>query len=274
MLKRLKWRILLVHLTLLLSTVVVAAPLIYAFLGSTQNRAEAYAYPPRIAPGSGIVQNFQQAWKAGLGRMMLNSTWISISVTVGKTALALLAALALVYFAFPWKNLVFFFILVTLMMPVPVRIVPLFNLAASLKLGDSYWALILPFLASATGTFLFRQHFMSIPHALVDAARIDGTGPLRFLIKILVPMSWNTIGALAVIEFVYMWNQYLWPLLIINSPDKQVIQIGLKLLRSPEEAIQWGMVMAGSVMAILPPLLLFLLLQEQFMHGFALSEEK
>ena len=274
MLKHLRWRILLVHLTLLLSTVVVAAPLIYAFLGSTQTRAEAYTYPPRIAPGSGLVQNFQHAWQLGLGRMMLNSTWISLVVTVGKTTLALLAALALVYFAFPWKGVVFFFILVTLMMPVPVRIVPLFNLAASLKLGNTYWALILPFMASATGTFLFRQHFMSIPHSLVDAARIDGTGPLRFLIKILIPMSWNTIGALAVIEFVYMWNQYLWPLLIISSPDKQVIQIGLKLLRSPEEAIQWGMVMAGSVMAILPPLLLFLLLQEQFMHGFALSEEK
>jgi len=271
---RLKWSILLVHLTLLLSTVVVAAPLLYAFLGTTQSRAEAYAYPPKITPGSGLVQNFRQVWQLGLGRMMLNSTWISLLVTLGKTALALLAALALVYFELPWKGAIFFFILVTLMMPVPVRIVPLFNLAASLKLGDSYWALILPFLASATGTFLFRQHFMSIPHSLVDAARIDGTGPLRFLIKILVPMSWNTIGALAVIEFVYMWNQYLWPLLIISSPDKQVIQIGLRLTHSVGEARQWGVVMASAVLAALPPLTIFLLLQEQFMRGFALSEEK
>jgi len=274
MAKRLGFKAVGVHLVLLLSCAIVAAPVLYAVLGSTQSRAESYAYPPKITPGSNMLQNFENAWSLGLGHMMLNSAMISVVVTVGKTILALMAALALVYFNLPWKNGIFVFIFVTLMMPVPVRVVPLFNLAVDFKMGDTYTALILPFLASATGTFLFRQHFMSMPRSLVDAARIDGSGPIRFLVKILVPMSLNTIGALAVIEFVYMWNQYLWPLLIINSPDKQVIQIGLKLTSSPGEAINWGLVMAASVMAALPPLVAFLALQEQFMRGFSLGEEK
>jgi len=274
MLKRLSFKAVSVHLVLLLSCAIVAAPVMYAVLGSTLSRSESFVYPPKLTPGDSLVENFQQAWGLGLGHMMFNSAVISVVVTVGKTILALMAALALVYFDFPWKNGIFVFIFITLMMPVPMRVVPLYNLAAYFKLGDTYTALILPFLASATGTFLFRQHFMSMPKSLVDAARIDGSGPIRFLVKILVPMSLNTVGALAVIEFVYMWNQYLWPLLIIHDPAKQVIQIGLKLTSSPGDVTNWGLVMAASVMAALPPLVVFLLLQEQFMRGFALAEEK
>ena len=175
----------------------------------------------------------------------------------------------------------FFLTLVTLMLPIPVRIVPLFELIADLgrnvspHLGvDSYFALVVPFLASATGTFLFRQHFLTVPTEFVDAAKIDGCGPLRFLYSVLLPLSWNTIGALVVIQFVYVWNQYLWPLVATQSEEMQVIQIGVKMLINSESANNWGVIMAGVTMAMLPPLLVFLLLQESFLRGFAFTRDK
>ena len=265
------------HLALLLAVLFVASPILFALIKSTQSTAQIQTYPPRFDIGTSAVENYSIAWERNnLGRLMLNTLGVAGTVMIGKTALSLFAALALVYFDFRFKGLIFVFILVTLMMPVPVRVVPLFKLVSSLGWGNTFWALTVPFLASATGTFLFRQHFMSIPTSLVDAARVDGVGPFRFLWKILVPMSMNTIGALAVIEFVYLWNQYLWPLIIISSNDNQMIQMGVKRLTvsGPEGMVHWGISMAGVIITMLPPLILFILLQEQFMRGFALTEEK
>jgi sn-glycerol 3-phosphate transport system permease protein len=265
------------HVALLLAVVFIASPILFAVIKSTQSTAQIQTYPPRFDIGTSAIENYTFAWERyNLGRLMLNTLGVAATVMVGKTALALFAALALVYFDFRFKGLIFVFILVTLMMPVPVRVVPLFKLVSSLGWGNTFWALTVPFLASATGTFLFRQHFMSIPASLVDAARVDGVGPLRFLWRILVPMSMNTIGALAVIEFVYLWNQYLWPLIIISSNDNQMVQMGVKRLTSagPEGIVHWGVSMAGVIITMLPPLIMFILLQEQFMRGFALTEEK
>lgn len=270
-------RIGLTHLGLIALSLLIASPVIFALLKSTQTFTEVFRYPPMLTPGHAGLENYQTAWEHfNLGQLMLNSTIISVAVTLGKTVLSVLAAFALVYFDFHYKNAIFFFILLTLMLPVPVRIVPLFDLVRMLKWGNTYWALTIPFFASATGTFLFRQHFMSIPRGLMDAARIDGAGPIRFMLQILIPMSMNTIGALAVIEFIYMWNQYLWPLIIISSNDRQVIQVGMKMLvgAGAQGFTNWGVAMAGAIIAMIPPLVVFLMLQEQFMRGFALSEEK
>jgi len=265
------------HIALLLTALIIAAPIIFALIKSTQSTAQINVYPPQFSVGTAVVENYTTAWERyNLGKLMLNTFAVAATVMVGKTVLALFAALALVYFDFRFKGLIFVFVLVTLMMPVPVRIVPLFKLITSLGWGDTFWALTVPFLASATGTFLFRQHFMSIPTTLVDAARVDGVGPMRFLWQILLPMSMNTIGALAVIEFVYLWNQYLWPLIIISSNDNQMIQMAVKRLTTagPEGIVHWGVSMAGVVITMLPPLIMFILLQKQFMRGFALTEEK
>lgn len=265
------------HVALILLVLLIASPIIFALIASTQSTSTILNYPPQFLPGNAIVRNFTVAWtQYNLGRLMLNSTIIAIAVTVGKTIISLFAAVALVYFDFPFKSLIFVVILLTLLLPVPVRIVSLFELVNNLGLADTYYAMIFPFFASATGTFLFRQHFQSIPDSLADAARVDGAGPLRFMTQILVPMSTNTIGALAVIQFIYMWNQYLWPLIIMQSDNKQVIQLGLKMLTGSGRAgvKPWGPAMAGSIIAMLPPLIIFLLLQEQFMKGFALKEEK
>ncbi|MFB6291183.1 MAG: carbohydrate ABC transporter permease [Candidatus Bipolaricaulia bacterium] len=265
------------HLALIILVFLIASPILFALIASTQSTSTILNYPPQFLPGNSIVRNFTVAWNDyNLGRLMLNSTIIAIAVTVGKTIISILAAMALVYFDFPFKSLIFVVILLTLLLPVPVRIVSLFEFVSNLGLADTYYAMIFPFFASATGTFLFRQHFQSIPDSLTDAARVDGAGPIRFMTQVLVPMSMNTIGALAVIQFIYMWNQYLWPLIIMQSENKQVIQLGLKMLTGSGRAgvKPWGPAMAGSIIAMLPPLLIFLLLQEQFMKGFALKEDK
>jgi len=229
-----------------------------------------------MAPGSSMIANYVEVWNNyNLKQYMLNTTFIAFIITVGKIIVSLLAAFALVFYDFPGKNLVFLFILITLMLPIPVRIVPLFELMKTFHWGNTSYALTVPFLASATGTFLFRQFFKTFPAHLVDAARVDGAGPLRFLFQILIPMSSNTIGALAVIEVVYVWNQYLWPLIIISSNEKNVIQVGLNsLIGTADQGTDWGIVMAGAIIALLPPLIIFMILQEQIMKGFSVSNEK
>jgi sn-glycerol 3-phosphate transport system permease protein len=209
-----------------------------------------------------------------LGRYMGNTVLLAVVVTVAKTVLSLLAGLAFVYFRFPGKWIVFAFVLATLMMPTEILIIALFRFVSiQLQWGNTFQALAVPFIASATGTFLFRQHFANIPAELSEAAQMDGATPLQFLFQVLVPISWNTIGALAVIQFVYVWNMYLWPLLV-TSGENQVVQVGLRSLLAVDTSISYGPLMLGAVVASIPPILVFILLQKQFMSGFALTRDK
>ena len=228
-----------------------------------------------LGPGSAGLLNYKIVWhQFDLGLYMKNTLIVAGIVMFFKTIFSMTAGLGLVYFDFPFKEFIFYFILFTLMMPTEIMIVALFNLVSDLGWGDSYAALSVPFLASATGVFLFRQHFSSIPADLADAARVDGAGPMRFLWSILVPMSWNTIAALALIQFIYMWNQYIWPLVIIRENDRQLIQVGLRALTNQQDTTNWGYVMAAAILAMIPPMLIFILLHEQFTKGFALGKEK
>ncbi|WP_412026841.1 carbohydrate ABC transporter permease [Deinococcus yunweiensis] len=262
------------HLALTLAVLIISAPLIFALIKSTQESSVVIS--PSMVPGTSFFENLGNVWtSANLGRYMLNSLVVALAVTTGKTILALMAALAFVYFRFPFKSVAFTLVLLSLMLPTEVLIVALFDLVSrDLKWANTFAAIIVPFLASATGTFLFRQHFLNIPTSLADAARIDGCGPLRYLTHVLIPMSWNTIGALAVIQFVYGWDQYIWPLVIMQQDDKQVVQVGLRKLIDVGGQTDWGGVMAGAIITMLPPLLVFTALQEQFSRGFALSEDK
>lgn len=262
-----------VHIVLWISCIVLSVPLLYALLVATQTNAQVLSY--RFLPGSSLGWNWNVAMiDRQLGGYMVNSVIIAIAVTVGKTVLSLLAGLAFVYFRFPGKWIVFGFVLLTLMMPTEVLIIALFRFVSSLGWGNSYLALIIPFLASATGTFLFRQHFANMPAELSEAAQLDGTTPLQFLWYILIPISWNTIGALAVIQFVYVWNMYLWPRLIIQGAERQVVQVGIRSLMSLDATTSYGPLMLGAIIASIPPVLIFIALQKQFMSGFAISRDK
>lgn len=262
-----------VHVILWIACFLMAFPLFYAMIVATQNNSEVFSY--RFLPGSHFSENWNIVMNiANLPRYMLNSTLIAVVVTAGKVILSLLAGLAFVYFRFPGKWIIFGFVLITLMMPTEILIIALFRFVTSLGWGNSYTALIVPFLASATGAFLFRQHFANIPAEFSEAAQLDGATPMQFLLQVLIPISWNTIGALTVIQFVYVWNFYLWPVLIMQSQEQQIVQVGLRTLIGGDAAVSFGPMMLGAVVASIPPLVIFLLLQKQFMSGFALTRDK
>jgi sn-glycerol 3-phosphate transport system permease protein len=265
-----------VHLGLIIVCLIVGFPMIFALVKSSQSIGQIFAYPPTFAPGDQLMPNFGEAWTTGnLAQLMGNTLLAAMAVMLGKTFSSLLAGMAFVYFRFPLRGPLFVFVLLTLMMPTDILIVALFRLMFNLGWSNTFQALVVPFLASATGTFLFRQHFSNIPSELADAAQIDGAGPIRFLFSVLVPMSWNVIGALAMIQFIYVWNQYLWPLLIINDNRRQLIQVALKgMAISAQDVGNWGVALAAAVIASLPPLVIFLLLQESFLRGFALTRDK
>jgi sn-glycerol 3-phosphate transport system permease protein len=264
------------HAALIFMCLIVGFPMIFIIVKSTQSIGQIFSYPPVFLPGNQVIANYTEAWTTGnLARLIGNTLVVAIGITLGKTVLSLTAGMAFVYFKFPFKGALFFFVLLTLMMPTDILIVSLFGIVSRLGWGNSYQALIVPFLASATGTFLFRQHFANIPAELADAAQIDGAGPIRFLVGILIPMSWNVIGALAMITFVYAWNQYLWPLLVINDNDRQLIQVALKgIAVSTTDLGNWGIALAAAVIASIPPLIVFLFFQESFLKGFALTRDK
>lgn len=266
-------QLLIVHALLILAVMVVCFPLFFALVKATQTGGQVNS--ANLMPGNALWKNLEAAWTgANLSVYIRNTFVVAVGITLCKVVLSTLAAMVLVYFRIPAKGLLFAFILLTLMLPTDLLVVALFDLVNRLGWANTYPALILPFAASATGTFLLRQHFMNIPSSLLDAARIDGAGPFRFLLSVLVPLSWNTLGALTLIQFIYSWDQYLWPLIIIRDASHQVVQVGLKSLIGQAGSTDWGMVMAGTLITILPPLVVFTLLQRQFSQGFVLSESK
>jgi sn-glycerol 3-phosphate transport system permease protein len=264
------------HALLMVCVSITCFPVLYALLVSTFNFQQVFVYPPRLIPGTSLLENLVLAWnKVHLGRLLANSLIISVSVALGKIVLAVLAAFAFTYFRdFPGKNLLFVIILITHMLPLPVRIVSTFQLMDTLNWVNTYYALTIPFFASATGTLLFRQFFLTVPISLSDAARIDGAGPMRFLTRILVPLSYNNLVALFMVEFVYMWNEYLWPLIVTTSNDMRVAQIGIKMLVATDAQAEWNVIMAGVVLVMLPPLIILLLFQKHFMRSVAFGQEK
>lgn len=264
------------HALLVACVALVAFPVLYALLVSTFTFREVFEYPPRLLPGAGLVENYTTAWtKVNMGRLLFNTTVIAVSVALGKMILSVLAAFAFTYFRdFRGKTVLFTAILITHMLPLPVRIVPTFELMDTFGWVDTFYALTIPFFASATGTLLFRQFFLTVPSALSDAARIDGAGPMRFLTKILIPLSYNNLMALFMVEFVYMWNQYLWPLIVTTSNEMRVAQIGIKMLVATDAVAEWNVIMAGVIVVMLPPLFVLLLLQHHFMRSVTFGVEK
>ncbi len=263
------------HAVMWLTIGLILFPMLYAIILSTQSPAQYYSYPPDLKPGSSVVENYRAAWEQiNMGRLLGNTFFIAISVAVGKIALSILAAFAFTYFQFRGKTVFFVLILITHMLPLPVRIVPTYELMDRFNWVNTFWALTVPFFASATGTLLFNQLFQMVPSSLADASRIDGATPLEFLWHVLVPMARTNVAALFLIEFIYIWNQYLWPLLVANARTTRVVQVGIKQLIATDAAVDWNIVMAGVVMAMVPPLLVLFGLQGSLIEGLSFAEEK
>ncbi len=199
---------------------------------------------------------------------------MALVIASGKIAISIISSFAIVYFRFPLRHFFFWMIFVTLMLPVEVRIIPTYKVVADLGMLDSYAGLTLPLIASATATFLFRQFFLTIPDELVEAARMDGAGPLRFFKDVLLPLSATSIAALFVIQFIYGWNQYLWPLLITNDESMYTAVIGIKRMIVGGDALtEWNLVMATAILAMLPPALVVILMQKWFVKGLVDTEK-
>lgn len=287
-----------VHLVLIGTSVILALPIVFLLIKATQDRAAVLG--ASMLPGTALWQNLKDAWSGyNMGRYMGNTLLITTAITAGKTLLSILAAMVFVYFQIRDKQVLFWAILITLYIPTDLIAIGLFDLISQqqpkpaqfllwlvnpikvllqpipfgLNWANSYKAVIIPFFASATGTFLFIQHFRSIPKSFAEVAVLDGTGPLAYLTKILLPLSWNMIGALWVIQFVFYWNQYFWPRLIIQDSNAQVIQVALRMIVSSDR-VEWGVLMAGTIITVLPPLIVFLLLHKQLGSGVALDSSK
>jgi sn-glycerol 3-phosphate transport system permease protein len=263
------------HAIMLLTVAVILFPVIYAFMLSTQTPSDYYQFPPRLLPGDAFWDNITFVWnRINMGRLLWNTVFIATTVAFGKIFLSIIGAFAFVYFDFRFKTFFFLMILITHMLPLPVRIVPTFELIDQLNWINTYNAMTIPFFASATGILLFRQLYQTIPPSLADAARIDGAGPLQFLWAIVLPISRTNIAALFLIEFIYMWNQYLWPLIIANADRTRVVQIGLKQLVDTDAAVNWHYVSAGMLLSAIPPLIVLVILQRSLLEGMSLYEEK
>ena len=273
------------HLVLVLGVLIVAFPVYIAFVASTQTSEQiAQSAPISLVPGSHFLDTYRVALFGGdtaagsriapAWPMMWVSLISALVITIGKIAISLLSAFAIGYFRFPFRGLVFWMIFITLMLPVEVRIGPTYEVISNLGMLNTYAGLTIPLIASATATFLFRQFFLTIPDELVEAARMDGAGPMRFFRDVLLPLSRTSIAALFVIQFIYGWNQYLWPLLVTTSEDMYPVVMGIKRLISPGEAYtEWNVVMANALLAMIPPAIVVTLMQKWFVKGLVDTEK-
>jgi len=270
------------HVVLVLGVLLVAFPVYVTFVASTHTLERILQVPMPLLPGDQLVANYSQVLAAGtttgskaaVGTMLINSTVMALVIPIGKILISIISAFAIVYFRFPLRMFFFWMIFVTLMLPVEVRIIPTFKVIADLGMLNSYAGLTIPLIASATATFLFRQFFMTVPDELAEAARVDGASPMRFFWDVLLPLSKTTMAALFVIQFIYGWNQYLWPLLITTDESMYTTVIGIKrMIVGSDAANEWNLIMATAILAMLPPALVVLLMQKWFVKGLVETEK-
>jgi len=270
------------HALLLVGLALVLFPVYVAFVASSLTLRDILAAPMTLLPGAYLVANYREVLSTGtagtsgqgVANLMGNSLVMALAIAIGKIAISLPSAYAVVFFRFPLRRLCFWAIFVTLMLPVEVRIIPTYKVAADLRLVDTHAGLALPLIASATATLLFRQFFLTIPDELAEAAKLDGAGAWRFLIWIAIPLSRTNIAALFAILFIYGWNQYLWPILVTNSPSMTTIVIGIRqMIGNGDAQTAWHLVMATALLAILPPIAVVLAMQRWFVGGLIEPEK-
>lgn len=269
------------YIFLTIGILIIFIPIWIALVTSTHESSRLMSGITPLLPGDQFIENYttvlfgrESSSFPPIFNLMVNSLIMALGITIGKVFISLLSAFALIYFRFRFRVLCFWTIFITLMLPVEVRIIPTFQVIAQLNLLNSYTGLILPLIASATATFLFRQFFMTIPEEIAEAARVDGTGPMRFFFEILIPLSKNNILAISVVMFIFGWNQYLWPLVITTEERFYTVVMGISnLITSVDQAPQWHLMMATCILVLLPPVLVIIFLQKQFIKGLIETEK-
>lgn len=270
------------HVVLALGVLIVAFPVYLAIIASTHTAGSIISGQFGLLPGGKGLENYTRILFTGssgttrepVATMMMNSFIMAVVIASGKILISIVTAFALVYYKFPFKKSLFWLIFLTLMLPVEVRIYPTYKVVTDLGLLDTYTGLTMPLIASATGTLLFRQFFMTVPEELLEASKIDGAGAWKFFWDTLVPLSATTCAALFVIQFIYGWNQYLWPLLITSKDNMQTIVIGIKKMIVTQDALtEWQIAMTTAVLALLPPVAVVIGMQKLFVKGLVETEK-
>ncbi len=268
------------HAVLLIGIAIVLFPIWITIVAASHDVARLLQVPLPLGLGDQFFENLKLVLGSGvkdsspIGLMLFNSLVMALMIAFGKIAISLLSAYAIVYFDFKFRMLFFWMIFLTLMLPVEVRILPTYEVVAQLGMLDSYWGLSIPLIASATATFMFRQTFLSVPDELLEAARIDGAGPMRFFFDILIPVSRTSIAAMFVILFIYGWNQYLWPLLITTDKHMVTIVMSIKgMMEALEETPRWNLIMMTALLAMIPPVLVVIGMQKLFVKGLTETEK-
>lgn len=261
------------ELLLIIASLAMFAPILLALVMSVQPPEFVFSYPPKFLPRAFFVENYLQAFKiVPFARMMLNSLIIAVSITFGKLITGTLAAYAYSNFQFKGSKLSFYVLLATLFIPAEiVLIVPLFQIISKFGWVNTYWAMILPFMASATNTFLLRQHFLTIPKEFKDAAMIDGATAMQYLMEIVIPLSRPMLAGASIINFTYAWNMYLWPMIVAMDDKMKTVQVAINMIINAESSNNWGIIMASTIVALVPTLLLFFLLQDLFVKSLTSS---
>ncbi|WP_208441618.1 sn-glycerol-3-phosphate ABC transporter permease UgpE [Bartonella raoultii] len=273
----------LTHITLIIGIIIICFPVYVAIIASTHSSAAFNAGTLPLLPGEHALENYKTIFGDGLAQLGLPNLWpllvnsliMALGISIGKIIISLLSAYAIVYMRFPFRKTAFILIFVTLMLPVEVRILPTYTVVAKLGMIDTYSGMIIPLIASATATFLFRQFFLTVPDELLEAALVDGAGPFKFFKDILLPLSKSNIAALFIIMFIYGWIQYLWPLIITTDQNHQTILIILKqlIVESLQHDPQWNILMAVSIVAMVPPVLVVIFMQRLFIKGLIETEK-
>jgi len=271
------------HALLALGVMVIVFPIYLALVGSTHSAQDMAQSPIPIWFGQDAWLNYRTILlgegpgvtsQVPVARMMWVSLVTALSIAFGKIVISLLSAFAIVYFNFPFRKAVFWGIFITLMLPVEVRIVPTYQVVADFGMINSFSGLTIPLIASATATFLFRQFFLTVPDELAEAAKMDGASPMQFFWDVLLPLSRTSIAALFVIQFIYGWNQYLWPLLMSTEERMYPIVMGIRSMTAGADSqVQWNLVMATAILAMLPPALVVVLMQKWFVKGLVDTEK-
>jgi sn-glycerol 3-phosphate transport system permease protein len=269
------------HLFLILAILIIVFPIYFVLVASTHSLQDILKAPMSLLPGKEFGRNYHRALfestknlGASAFTMMGNSLIMALGISLGKIAVSLLAAFAIVFFDFRLRKLCFWSIFITLMLPVEVRIMPTYKVISDLHMLNSYAGLILPMVVSATAVFLFRQFYLSVPREIAEASQIDGASPMAFFGKILIPMTRTPIAAMFVIQFIYGWNQYLWPLLITTKEKYYTLLIGInRMLVGGDSVVEWQIVMATTLLAMLPPVIVVILMQRQFVAGMTDTEK-
>ena len=265
-----------IHLILIICALAMVMPYVWMITTSLKSQSQMLTYPQQWIPTEFVWQNYARAWQAApFAKYFFNSIVVALAVTLGDLITGALAAYAFARIKFPGRDAFFALYLASMMIPHQMTIIPSYLVLS--KFGemnkafglDTYFALIAPFLASAFGVFLLRQSFLQIPNELEDAATLDGCGRLGFLWRIVVPLSRPGLATLALFAFMGNWNGYLWPLIVTNTNEMRTVQIGLRYFVGQEGASQWGLLMAAAVFVSLPVVILYLIVQKQFVQGIA-----